>query len=169
MKAMDNNLIDNIKFNYMIKHASWTHGNLIVIENTENIEVLRHYGWGTKIGVVPLQGSWFHISIPTPVILKDKRAKVQKLFLLFRCPGDYPSSIREVHIWDAATLVQKFEGLDLKGDYGGHIDASNTFTLTNPHEVLFGMSISFYFQGGNRSPGSERINFTVTGAGADFF
>jgi len=45
--------------------------------------------------------------------------------------------------------VQKFDGLDLKGDYGGHIDASNTFTLTDPHEVLFDMSISFYFQGGN--------------------
>lgn len=79
-----------------------------------------------------------------------------------------PSSIRSVHIWDAGTLVQQFDGLDLKGDYGGHIDASNTFTLTDPHEVLFGMSISFYFQGGDRS-GPERILFTVTGAGVDFF
>jgi hypothetical protein len=168
MTAIDNNLNDNINFNYMIKQSSWTGGNSIVIENAENVERERHYGWGTLIGVVPLHGCWFHISIPTPVILNDRRAKVQKFYLLFICRDDMPSSIRSVHIWDGRIQVQQFNGLDLKGNYADHIDASNTFTLTDPHEVLFGMSISFYFQGGNRS-GPERILFLVTGAGADFF
>jgi hypothetical protein len=152
----------------MIKQSSWTGGNSLVIGNPEYVEKERHYAWGTLIGVTPLQGCWFHIHIPTPVILKDDRAKVQKFYLLFHCRDDMPSSIRSVHIWDAGTLVQKFDGLDLKGDYGSHIDASNTFTLTDPHEVSFVMSISFYFQGGNKS-GAERILLTVSGAGADFF
>lgn len=64
--------------------------------------------------------------------------------------------------------MQQFNDLHLEGDHRG-LDASGTFTLSNPHQVLFGMSISFRFQA---SIGFDTVVppslLRITSAGGDF-
>ena len=151
----------------MLRQASWTHGNSVVVENPENFSSIQRFGWGTDLLFIPGKSSWCHIPIPTPVIMNDQRANVQNLFLLFQSNRG-EGSIRQVHIWDASIPVQQFNDLHLDGDHRG-LDASGTFTLSNPHQVLFGMSISFRFQASigidSRVPPSL---LRITSAGADF-
>ena len=63
--------------------------------------------------------------------------------------------------------MKTFDGLSLAGDHGGGIDRFNTFDL-NGHEVFFGISISFLFQGAIDSPNPKPL-LTITAAGGDFW
>jgi hypothetical protein len=147
----------------MLKQASWTHGNSVVVEQPENLSSIQRSGWGTDLLFIPGGASWCHIPIPTPVIMNDQRANVQNLFLLFECSTE--GSIRQVHIWDGSILVQQFNDINLEGDHTG-VDASSTFTLGSPHQVSFGMSISFRFQASPDNTAPTLLK--ITSAGADF-
>jgi hypothetical protein len=152
----------------MLKQASWTQGNSLTVETPQNLASIVHMGWGTELRFIPGKSSWCHIPIPTPVIMNDARAKVQRMFLLFKCKsGD--GEIRNIHIYDGPNRIDIRDNIHLSGDHGGGIDAVNTITLPTPHEVLWGMSISFFFQAAigfdSRIPPPM---LTITTAGADF-
>lgn len=149
----------------MALHASWIHGNDVTVENPENLLKIGHFGWGKDVSITPGKASWFHIAIPTPVIVADTRTKIQKLFLLFETES---CEIRNVHIWDGPNRIQTFDGVHLKGKHRTGIDATNTFNLSAPHTVLWGMSISFFVQAaiGIDSPITTRL--IVSTAGGDF-
>ena len=166
----------------MIKYASWVHGNALVLETPNNILITRR-GQGTEMmftfgpGISP-QGTWCHIAIPTPVIINDVRMKVQTLFLLFKT-GQH-ASIDNIHVWDGPKRIAKFDvvagssnSARRTGNHSQVIDAENTITLPTPHEVLFGLSISFTFRPVAVStsllkPDPEG-SLLITTAGADFF
>lgn len=152
----------------MALYASWTHGNALTVENPENLAKVGHFGWGADMLVQPGKASWFHIPLPTPVIVNDVRTKVQKLFVMFRTdPGG--GQIRNVHVYDGSGKVQEFNGLHLSGEHRGALDGQNTFNLSAPHTVVWGMGISFFFQASvgidSPIPPSRMI---VASAGGDF-
>lgn len=155
----------------MTLHASWTHGNALTVENPENVARNGRFGWGADILMVDGRGGWFHIPVPTPVIELEGRTKVQKLFMLFEsAPG---GTITSVHIWDGPTQIQQFNGLSLTGQHRGGLDAQNTFTLTAPHTVSWGMGISFFYQdtainGSGIFGPPVQSRLIVSAAGGDF-
>lgn len=166
----------------MLKYASWVHGNAVVLESPDTILVVRR-GLGTEMqftfepGITP-QGTWCHIAIPTPVIINDVRMKVQTLFLLFKT-GQH-AGIDNVHVWDGPNRVATFDSVPGSGNStrrsGNHsrsIDAQNTITLPTPHEVAFGLSISFTFRPVALNTSLSIVDpegtLLVTAAGADFF
>jgi hypothetical protein len=150
----------------MALHASWIHGNALTVENPGSLDRVGHFGWGADMAVRPGQSSWFHIPLATPVIVSDVRTKVQRLFLMFDAVS---GSIRNVHIYDGSGKVQEFNGLLLSGEHRTALDAVNTFTLAQPHSVVWGMGISFFFIAdiGIDSPIPD-ARLIVSSAGGDF-
>lgn len=166
----------------MLKYASWVHGNALVLEAPNNILVTRR-GQGTEMqfgfvpGITPQQ-TWCHIAIPTPVIIDDVRMKVQKLFLLFKT-GQH-ASIDNIHIWDGPYRIATFDVIHgsnysarRTGNHSQAVDTQNMITLPAPHEVLFGVSISFTFVPVALSASLAGVDpegtLLITAAGADFF
>ena len=126
----------------MALYASWVHGNVITVEAPENLDRVGHYGWGGDMAIKPGKDSWFHVPLPTPVIANDVRTKLNRVFLLF---DSVSGSIRNVHVYDGSSKVQEFNNLLLSGEHRLGLDAENTFTLSAPHTVVWGIGISFYF------------------------
>ena len=92
--------------------------------------------------VAPGKVSWFHAALPTPVIIDGVRAKLTRVFLMFEAEQ---GSIRDVHVYDGSSKVQEFSGLNLSGEHRISLDGVNTFNLTAPHTVRFGIGVSFLF------------------------
>jgi uncharacterized protein DUF6623 len=123
-------------------HASWVHGNALTVENSENLNRVGHFGWGADMAVKPGKGSWFHIALPTPVILSNVRSSLIRVFLMFESEQ---GSIRNVHVYDGSFKVHEFNDLLIEGEHRLALDGMNTFNLANPHSVAFGIGVSFFF------------------------
>jgi hypothetical protein len=151
----------------MALHASWVHGNALTVESPGNLASVGHFGWGGDMMIIPGRSSWFHIPLSTPVIIGDIRSKVQTLFLLFKSES---GSIRNVHVYDGSFKVQEFNGLQFEGEHRVSLDGQNTFKLSTPHTVIFGMGISFFFVAniGFDTP-IPPARLIVASAGGDFF
>jgi len=149
-------------------YASWVHGNALTVESPENLSRVGHYGWGADMLIQPGKASWFHIPLPTPVIVSDVRARLQRVFLLFKSdPGD--GEIRNVHVYDGSSKPQEFNDVHLAGEHRTGLDAQNTFTLTSPHSVAWGIGITFLYQAAvgidSATPPARLI---LASAGADY-
>jgi hypothetical protein len=123
-------------------NASWVHGNALTVESPENLNRVGHFGWGADMSVKPGQGSWFHIALPTPVIVSDVRSSLIRVFLLFESEQ---GSIRNVHVYDGSFKIQEFNDLLSEGEHRLGLDDMNTFNLAQPHSVAFGIGVSFFF------------------------
>jgi hypothetical protein len=129
----------------MALHASWVHGTALAVENPENLARVGFFGWGGDMLIQPGKSSWFHLPVPTPVIVADTRLKLVRVFVLFKSdPG--AGNIRNVHVWDGSAKVTEFNNLNLQGEHRNGLDAQNTFNLPSVHTVAFGIGISFFFQ-----------------------
>lgn len=147
-------------------YASWTHGNALTVESPENLNRVGHSGWGADMSVKPGKSSWFHIALPTPVIVGDIRSQFQKFFLMFDGQG---GRIQEVHVYDGSFKIQEFKGLQLNGEHRLSLEGANTFNLTAPHSVALGIGITFLFTAdiGFDSP-IPPSRLILAAAGADF-
>lgn len=147
-------------------YATWTHGNVLTVENPASLDRVGHYGWGADMAIKPGQSSWFHFPLATPVLVADKRATVQRLFLMFDAVG---GRIANVHIYDGSSKVQEFNSVSLSGEHRTALDGDNTFNLSSPHSVVWGMGISFFFIAsiGIDSPIPD-ARLIVSSAGGDF-
>jgi hypothetical protein len=123
-------------------HASWVHGNALTVENPENLNRVGHFGWGADMSVKPGKASWFHVALPTPVIVSDVRSNLIRVFLMFQSEQ---GSIRSVHVYDGSFKIQEFNGLMNEGEHRLGLDGMNTFNLARPHSVAFGIGVSFFF------------------------
>lgn len=94
--------------------ASWIHGNALTVESPENLNHIGHYGWGADMDVKHGKGSWFHVPLPTPVMLSDGRSTLFRVFLLFETEQ---GSIRGVHLYDGSGKIQEFSGFSLSGQH----------------------------------------------------
>lgn len=148
--------------------ASWVHGNALTVESPENLARVGHFGWGADMAIRPGKGSWFHIPLPTPVIVGDVRVQLLRVFLMFKTdPG--AGEIRNVHVSEGSSKPQEFNDLHLEGEHRSGLDDVNTFNLTTPHSVLWGIGVTFFFQAAigfdSQIPDARVI---VSSAGVDF-
>src|SRR5689334_6640329 len=122
--------------------ASWIHGNALTVENPENLNRVVHFGWGADMEVKHGKSSWFHIPLPTPVIVSGARSMLMRVFLMSM---SVVGSIRSVHVYDGSSKVQEFNNLQSTGEHRISLDPVNTFNLTGPHTVIFGIGVSFFY------------------------
>jgi hypothetical protein len=168
--------------------ASWVHGNAVVMEQAPggiggSVLSFDHFGWGTQITMRPNSTSWFHIAIPTPVILDAKRMKLLRVFLQVRQIGGFPRSgkfpragggTEDLHLYDAQNLVAKLSAkVDFNPTPDVMIEGNETFELRAPREWVFGVGLSFQLSaegnvGGHFVDDNEAPVLVVGSAGADF-
>ncbi len=138
-------------------HAMWTHGSGIQVEYPANIKAFRRMGPYSLFEGKPGTSNWFHFAIPTPVIVSNKRLRLDSIILMFQTDADV--TVRNVHIYDGHTKIQSYDGLSLTGS---HI--FERFDVKN-FPVRFGIGISIGVSFGKKSA-SHRIAFVS--AGGDF-
>jgi hypothetical protein len=111
---------------------------------------------------IPAGENWFHIPIPTPVILDDRRPKLTKVFVFFKTTD---AKIDRIHFYDGPTAFKVIDDLNLQGEHSRAIDTSNSWKIDPPLEIKYGLGISVYVRSTVRDRQGE-ILFTT--AGADF-
>jgi hypothetical protein len=141
-----------------LKAAMRIHGTIVKPENPPALVDLK--GWGISFGDQNTS-NWFHIPIPTPVILDDARPQLVKVFVLYMAGSS--TMITNVHVYDGPRSVAMFDGLSLNGDHHWAIDASNHWVINPPLTILYGLGLSIGVVFGLNFGG---ILFTT--AGADF-
>jgi hypothetical protein len=149
----------------MSLHASWVHGNAVSVESPQNCRQTGHYGWGGDFSLTPGSSSWFHIPLPTPVIVGDVRTSVQRFFVLYMTDG---CQIRNLHVYDGSSKVHEFNGLKLAGEHRNGLDNANTFDIPAPHSVSFGIGLTFFVQADIGFDSHIETRLIVGTAGADF-
>lgn len=152
-----------------INYSSFTHGNALQIESPGDIPDFTHSGPGTSIRFylptfeivqtkkgegIPVnditgRGSWFHMPLTTQIT--DSRYTNLRLIsvtLLFETTF---SRITKVHVFDGPVLIKAFDltvpFIDgLRGNFSQSTvsAADNTFVLDEPHNVLYGVGLSFF-------------------------
>jgi hypothetical protein len=144
--------------------AMWVHGSMVEAEYA--VESVTRKGWGTHFFGRPLTNNWFHIPIPTPVIFDEIRPQLVKVFVFYRATY---TMITDVHIYDGSRQVKVFDGLNVSGDHSVDIDSSNSWDITPPLDITFGLGVSVgvaFLLHDPDSSGLPEILFTT--AGADF-
>src|SRR4051812_46260491 len=165
----------------MATHASWVHGTAFMpaeqpeagLDEVDGIKwtdvVGLRRGWGSFWQGVPNGANWFHVSIPTPVIVAGARARLEKVFVMW-IAGD-PSvsfgpnagaNVTDVHVWDGPTRILRRTGMLLAGDHRTRLDTDNQFAIPNTPEVRWGVGISVRVQFSQ----AQQVGFAS--AGADF-
>lgn len=149
--------------------AMWVHGNAIVAEHPENLLALDYRGWGPEFQLERGTKSWFHLAIPTPLILDDQRPELVRVFLYFNAP-ESDGYISEVHVYDGSERLQVFENLFLVGDCRAFlISWSNAFTLPSPRLLHRGLSISFLYHAVLCAQEPRPFSYlSIAAAGGDF-
>ena len=149
--------------------AMWVHGNAIVAEHPEHVLALDYRGWGPEIQLKRETRSWFHLAVPTPLILGNQRAQLARVFLCFNT-AERDGRISEVHVYDGADRVQVFENLFLVGDCRASLmSGSNTFPLPSPRLLYRGLGISFLYQAASCAQEPCPPSYlSIAAAGADF-
>ncbi len=146
----------------MAKHAMWIHGHAVRAQREGYAISKAFLGWGAVYQMNG--GEWFHIAIPTPVIVNSIDMNLQKVFVLYKTSGT--SKITSVHLWDGPTKIQAFDGLALSGNHLSQIDNSNSW-IVNPIHIKWSLGISVHVDFGPLSQiGVPDITFAS--AGADF-
>jgi hypothetical protein len=153
--------------NTMSFNASWIHGNALIVQMPGNLVSTDHVGWGTDMKVKPGTSTWFHIPLPTPVVIDGTRSKLIRVFIMFQ--SDIGGRIESVHVYDGTNKIHQFDGLRSEGDNRVNLNSYNTFTLPAPHDVIFGIGISFSFVTaiGIDSP-IPPFHLVVVSAGGDY-
>ncbi|GAB3964415.1 hypothetical protein GCM10029978_024870 [Actinoallomurus acanthiterrae] len=152
--------------------ASWVPGYSVVAQsmgtatldpkNQPYVDVngLRE-GFGAHYYLKEGHGNWFHVAIPTPVIVEDRRATLGRVMILFSTTAHF-SALQAVHVWDGPNRILQRDGLSIDGNHSGSLDAVNTFNV-NHDGIAWGVGISMLFS----APGGGEIYFAS--AGADFY
>jgi hypothetical protein len=161
----------------------WVHGNAVTVEpeDSDTIERQKHLEFGAKILVNINKFTWMHIPVPTPAILSGVRARLLRVFFLYAVeqqsvsptvPQAAGGRFVELRVFDGHREVQVFPNLNLSGSHFQHADTLNTFSLSQPHEVNVGITISANFETSGTTttdmPHPPPVAVTVTTAGADF-
>jgi hypothetical protein len=175
----------------MPREARWIHGNAIVAETlhpaldqvdergvpltyTDIVGLRQGFGL-TYQGNIP-SFPWFHAMIPTPVIVNNKRTRLDRVFVLYKTTN--PVAVREIHVWDGQRFIKHFDVTRGTGDKTqgpppedrSFLEGENTFFIDGNPEVFFGIGISIHVEFGVRgvTPGPAGATIQFISAGADF-
>jgi hypothetical protein len=155
--------------------SSWIHGNALTMESpiSHNFTtgesngrlVLTPLGWGAEVTVEGFNtSSWMHIPIPTvsESVGPIKRFLLSRVILLFECEK---SQIEHVHLYDGAKRIYEND----KGWSGSALTKRpyNSFELSKPRQVEFGIGLSFFYVPRRATPDSP-ARLYVAAAGAEY-
>jgi len=118
-------------------------------------------GYGATFRLEGGKQDWFHIPIPTPVIIEDQHATLVKVMVLFALPDG--AAITDVNIWDGPNRIE-IQHPNVTGDRAAGVGSENTFDLNPPVAVHFGVGISLLVE--NETDSDADVYFA--GAGGEF-
>ena len=93
-----------------ISQAMWAHGHGLQSKNPAF--AVGRVGWGGQIKQLGSQG-WYHLAIPTPVIVTDIRLRIDSAVIEFS--GGSQGVIHDVHVYDGKNRIARQDGLALQG------------------------------------------------------
>ena len=141
-----------------IYHAMWIHGHSIRIENPNRMDsATKRVGDFIRLVGLANNHNWFHVAIPTPVMVEDSRLKIDRLMLRFRTSG---ATLTQVHIYDGDNPIIEHNGLSLNPNNW----AFERFEVPGNPLVRWGIGMSFRVDFGS---GRNR-KIEVSSAGCDF-
>jgi hypothetical protein len=152
--------------------ASWVPGYAVVAETMgpPTLELLEgrrfsdvngfRFGQGAQFKISAKQGNWFHIPLPTPVLVEDRRAGLNRVMVLFTIDG---GALQHVKVHDGLNEILDRPGLDIAGNHQVNLDDGNTFDV-NHDAIAFGVGISLFFRAGDAT-----ATLFIGSAGGDFF
>lgn len=142
-----------------IAHAMWIHGHSLRIEYPDRMEGDTRRG-GAYYKLIGSRNShnWFHVAVPTALIVEGRRLRLDSVMLRFRTDK---ATLTDVHVYDGENRIAVHGGLNLEPEDW----LFRPFEIPGPKPAIFwGVGISFRCQFGTTSP--RRID--VSAAGADF-
>jgi peptidoglycan hydrolase-like protein with peptidoglycan-binding domain len=152
--------VTSIYGGYSIAEASWVHGTAVNVEQPENIESMRRFGFFTRLVGKPNTQNWFHFAIPTPVVVNDDRKVVGPCLLRFQTGGT-SAVVRDVHIYDGEVRVAAHDSVNLSGS-----QPFTRFGVAHAPEVQWGVGISIGITYGRGTAAQRTID--LISAGCDF-
>jgi hypothetical protein len=137
-----------------ISQAMWVHGHALQPENPA-LTVGRVGGAGQlrRTGT----SGWFHLAVPTPVIVTDIRLRAAAAMVFFSSGNQ--GIIHNLHVWDGNTRISANDNLNLSGT-----NQFSRFGLPTP-AVNYGIGISIFASLGT-DPANAWID--IHSAGVDF-
>jgi hypothetical protein len=154
--------------------ASWVPAHGVSVEHGPNYFERR--GWGVTSSVagngsrfVDEDGTvfhfnYFHISIPTPVIVEDRRATLHAVHYLFDARGG--ARLTRVDVFDGPTELPSHTGLYVQGNHAGGLDANNGVEV-NRDGIAWGIGLTLKFEAYEAEASSAMVYFS--GFGGDFY
>jgi hypothetical protein len=118
--------------NMAISQAMWIHGHNIQPEDPAL--TVGRVGWAGQIKHPGSQG-WYHLAIPTSVIVTDIRLRIDSAIIQFSTGSQ--GFVRNVHIYDGGTRIANYDNLNLSG-----ADRFDRFPVAGQPQVSFGIGIS---------------------------
>ncbi|MGI5271832.1 DUF6623 family protein [Nonomuraea sp. CA-218870] len=137
--------------------AMWTHGNAVIPETPDLLLQCTRFGFGTQVKLKRGTQQWFHVPMPTPVILAGVRPRLKRIFILGN--SDVSSCIRRVHIFDNTNRIED-RGVLICGNKLS-ITPDNTITMN--HGVSFGLGITMFIDSS-----SFEASYFFAGFGSDW-
>jgi hypothetical protein len=110
----------------------------------------------------------FSFAIPTPVLIADVRAQLERVFVFWRTlppRGGIAAALQFITVSDGLTPLFR-TSMSASGDFSTSIDwtgGNNVFNIPSAHLVLFGISVIATFQAA-----STECDVLFSAAGADF-
>jgi hypothetical protein len=98
-----------------IAHANWVHGTSVEVEYPDRLNLFSKKGFYTIVEGKPDTTNWFHFALPTPVIVDNKRWKLESVILMFVTQPD--AVVTNVHIYEGHQKIEAFDGLSMTGSH----------------------------------------------------
>jgi subtilisin family serine protease len=140
-----------------IAHANWIHGTSVEVEYPDRLNLFSKKGFYTLVEGKPDTTNWFHFALPTPVIVDNKRLKLESVILMFVTQPD--AVVTNVHIYDGYQKIEAFDSLSMTGSH-----LFERFDVLNLL-VRYGIGISIGVKFGKQSTNNL---MAFVSAGGDF-
>ncbi|MEI2358899.1 DUF6623 family protein [Mesobacillus zeae] len=120
----------------------WTHGNAVIPETPELLDRFTRFGFGTQVNLKRGTNQWFHVPMPTPVLLGGVQPKLRRVFILGN--SDVSSCIRRVHLFDGQNRVLDRAVLICGNKLA--IRPENTITTGSGIHIFTGLGITMFIE-----------------------
>jgi hypothetical protein len=145
---------------FSINHAMWVHGTSVTIERDADVESVTRFGFFTRIVGKPNTTNWYHVAVPTPVIVGGNRLAFARAMLRF-ATGGTSAVVRDVHIYDGSSRIAAHQSVNLSGSQPFAV-----FGVAHKPDVAWGAGISIGVTTGPGTAAQRRID--LISAGIDF-
>jgi hypothetical protein len=145
-----------------IKHAAWTHGSAVQVENVQNVKSITRYAFFTRLVGKKGTGTWVHFAIPTPVIVDGVRLRLESAMIRFRSASPQ-ACVAHFHVCDGENRFFIHDNINKVQDWGTPFHRE----LIRPeHSVLWGIGITLYIAFNGNTDAENTIE--LASAGCDF-